>query len=280
MIDRRTLLGLAAALALPAPALAQRAPSTEQAYGADPLQRLDVYPRQGLKAAPVLLFVHGGGWTRGDKRAVNALPGYAERHGLLLVSVNHRLTPRVDAGGCAQDVAAAVAWVRKHAAAHGGDPGRIVLAGHSSGAHLVALVAADPAYLAAHGMKPSDLAGVIALDGAGYDAVAAMEGHRRRPGLLPYWYAQAFGDRAEALSPTRRVRSGQAYPPFLIFHVAARPDAGKQSHDLAKALIAGGGRAEVVAVADRNHATLNRDFGQPGDPAGERAAPFIRTGRL
>lgn len=280
MIDRRTLLGLAAGLALPAPALARRPAVVEQAYGADPLQRLDLYPRAAPESAPVLVFVHGGGWTRGDKRAVNALPGYAERHGLLLVSVNHRLTPQVDAGGCARDVAAAVAWVRRHAGRHGGDPGRIVLAGHSSGAHLAALVAADPAYLAAHGRKPADLAGVIALDGAGYDAVGLMEAARRRPGRIPDWYVKAFGDRAAALSPTRQAKPGVPRPPFLIFHVAGRPDAGKPSHDLARALVGAGGEAEAVAVADRNHATLNRDFGKPGDPAGERAARFIRTGRL
>ncbi|MBP7703954.1 MAG: alpha/beta hydrolase [Caulobacter sp.] len=282
MIDRRVLLGLTAALALPLPAFA-RAPasSEEQAYGGDPLQRLDVYPRDGLKGAPVLVFVHGGGWARGDKRATNALPGYAERHGFLLVSVNYRLTPRVDAGGCAQDVAAAVAWVREHAREHGGDPRRIVIAGHSAGAHLVALIAADPSYLAAHGLKPSDLAGVIPIDGAGYDAVRQMELHKARPqGLMPRWFAQAFGDRAEALSPTRQVRSGVAYPPFLIFHVAARVNAERESHALAQALIAAGGRAEVVSAPDDNHATINRDFGKAGDAEGERAAPFIRTGRL
>ena len=68
-------------------------------------------------ARAALVFVHGGGWNFGDKRAVNALPAYAERHGFLLVSVGYRLTPEVTARGCAEDVAAAVACVAADAAA-------------------------------------------------------------------------------------------------------------------------------------------------------------------
>jgi acetyl esterase/lipase len=118
MIDRRALLGLAAALALPA--TAARA-EDEIAYGEGPDRRLDVHGRPGLSGAPVLVYVHGGGWRRGDKRMVHDLPEYARRHGLLLVSVNYRMAPQVDAGGCAEDVAAAGAWVRTNIARYGGD---------------------------------------------------------------------------------------------------------------------------------------------------------------
>jgi len=71
------------------------------------------------------------------------------------------------------------------------------------------------------------------------------------------------------------VRPGQAYPPFLIFHVASRPDAERQSNGLADALRAAGGRAEVVSAPGETHMTINRDFGLAGDPEGERAAAFI-----
>jgi arylformamidase len=279
MISRRALLGLAAALALPLRALAAPA-AREIAYGDDPLQRLDVYPIPGLRRAPVVVFVHGGGWRRGDKRMVNSLPAFAERHGFLLASVNYRLTPAVDAGGCAEDVAAAVARIRREAAGLGGDPARIFLVGHSAGAHLVALVATDPVYLAKHGLKPGDLAGVVPVDGAGYDAVRQMAALEGRPGMLADMYQRAFGSRAAALSPTLRVAPGRVYPPFLILHVARRPDARTQSEGLARALIAAGGRAEVVAAPGRTHMTINRELGVAGDPQGERAAAFIRTGRL
>lgn len=279
MIDRRVLLGLAAAAALPAFPVLAAEDKIEVAYGSDPLQRLDLYPQEGLKRAPVLVWVHGGGWSVGDKKNVNQLPAFARRHGFLLVSVNYRLTPQVDAGGCAQDVAAAVAWVRANAAKYGGNPQRIVVAGHSSGAHLAALVAADPAYLGKHGMKPSDLAGVIALDGTGYDAVGPIEVNRRRPGAVAKWYAAAFGDRAAELSPTRRLRAGVAYPPFLIFFVATRGAARNEAEGLAYAVLRTGAKAVAFAAPGDRHGTLNADFGKEGDAEGERGARFIKTGK-
>jgi acetyl esterase/lipase len=275
---RRRALGLALGLSAAASFPARAANTVEIAYGPHRLQRLDVYPRPGLKDAPVLVFVHGGGWSFGDKRAVNALPGYAERHGFLLVSVDYRLTPEVTARGCAEDVAAAVAWTLTDAGRYGGDPKRVFLVGHSAGAHLVALVGVDPTWLGAHGRAPGDLAGVIPLDGAGYDAPTQMRlQQQRRPGggLLGGMYEKAFAAEPEALSPTLLVRTGRAYPPFLIFHVAARPDSRAQSQALAEALRGAGGRAEVIAAPGETHSSLNRGFGVAGDPEGERAATFI-----
>ena len=283
------LLGAPAALAaLPAAAFGPRAPAPpdrpiEIGYGDHPRQRLDVHPQAGLREAPIVLFAHGGGWTFGDKRAVNALPGWARRHGFLLASTNYRLTPDVTARECAEDVARATAWLLEHGRAHGGDPRRLFLVGHSAGAHLVALVGVDGAYLARHGRKVSDLAGVIPIDGAGYDAVRQMA-RPQRPGpvarRLNEMYHMAFGDQAAALSPTLLVRPGETYPPYLIFHVAARPDAREQSEGLAAALRRAGGRAEVVTAPGETHRSINVEFGQAADPEGERAARFVKTGRL
>ncbi len=248
-------------------------PARTLRYGADALQAVDIYADRG--SGPILIFVHGGGWSRGDRRMVNALPGYAAGHGLTLASVGYRLAPAVTAREAAMHVAAAVAAVR------GSLPGRpIFLLGHSAGAHLAALVGIDPAWLGAAGMKPSDLAGIILLDGAGYDATGP-----RGAGLvgraLDGMYDQAFGpeggsERA-ALSPTLRVANGMAYPPFLIFHVAAREDSSVQSRALAAALTGVGGRAEVISAPGETHMTINRDFGLAGDVEGERAARFIAT---
>mgnify|MGYP002073289612 FL=1 len=281
MISRRALLPLAAAFAAPAlPAFA--APPRTVQLGPHSKQALDLYPTPGLKDAPVLLFVHGGGWSLGDKGAVNALPGYAARHGFLLASAGYRLAPEVDAGGCAEDVALSIAWLSENAARNGGDPQRIVIAGHSAGAHLVALVGADPRYLGDHGRSSKDLAGVICIDGAGYDAPRQMAQLAEGGGgplqrRLASMYQGAFGARAAELSPTRLVEAGRAYPPFLIFHVERRADAREQSDGLAAALRAAGGSAEVVSARGETHRSINVDFGKPGDPEGERAALFIRS---
>jgi len=282
---RRETLGAAMGL-LTVPlvtAQAAAAPPREIAYGAHERQKLDLYARPGLGGAPMLLFIHGGGWEIGDKAGVNALPGYAERHGLLLASANYRMTPEVTARGCAQDVGSAITWMLAHGAEHGGDPKRLFIAGHSAGAHLVALVGVDPVYLGAHGARPADLAGVIPIDGAGYDAVKQMAlppcpgrlGER-----LSEMYRSAFSEDPAGLSPTLLAKPGRAYPPFLIFHVASRVDAREQSQGLAAALRAAGGRAEVVSAPGETHMTINRGFGLPGDPEGERAAQFIQTGKL
>src|SRR5262249_37788166 len=155
-------------------------------------QKLDVYERKGLSNAPVLIYVHGGAWTRGDKDAVNELPEFAQRNGLLLISVGYRLTPEADAGGQADDVARAIAWSKANAAKYGGDPSKIFLIGHSAGAHLVALVGVDPNYLGRYTMAPKDLSGIICLDGAGYDAPQEMKWFDARGGPVAKMFHSAF----------------------------------------------------------------------------------------
>lgn len=242
-------------------------------HGPDPLQAVDLYA--GGDADPILMFVHGGGWSLGDRSMVNALPDYALRHGLTLASASYRLAPAVTAREAAYDVAAGVAAVAQAL------PGRpIFLVGHSAGAHLAALVGIDPVYLGAVGHQPSDLAGVMLLDGAGYDATDRSGTPRGPVGrVLERMYDQAFGPAGDpqraALSPTLRVGPGRAYPPYLIFHVASREDATAQSQALGQALRTAGGQAEVIAVADESHRTINTDFGLVGEVAGERSARFM-----
>jgi acetyl esterase/lipase len=92
---------------------------------------------------------------------VTALPA-------ILVAPTHRLAPEFRLPALAQDVAAAVAWVRRNIAAHGGDPLRLYLGGHSSGAHLAALVALCRDFLAAHDLPPDVLKGCFPISGT-YD---------------------------------------------------------------------------------------------------------------
>jgi acetyl esterase/lipase len=283
MIDRRSVLAAFAGSTLATSACAGPRPgpdgAVEIAYGPHPRQRFDLYPQAGLKNAPVLLFVHGGGWAAGSRKGVHALPDYARRHGFLLASTGYRFAPEADAGDAARDVSNAVRRLWREAPRLGGDPDRVVLVGHSSGAHLAALAAVGPRQL---GNRRTRLAGVISLDTAAFDVVEAMArmGVGRVSPLppIPQMFVNAFGDQAEALSPMRLVRPGVRYPPFLLFHVA-QTFAGEQSARFATLLRAGGNAAEVVASAD-THMTLNTGFGAPGDPEGERAARFVRTGEL
>jgi len=112
------------------------------AYGADPLQKLDLYePKGAHDPLPVMVFVHGGAFVRGDKHGAyypDNFTSWAARNGMVGVNINYRLAPGAPYPGGAQDLAAALAWVRANIASHGGDPRRIVLWGHSAGAnHIV-----------------------------------------------------------------------------------------------------------------------------------------------
>lgn len=246
--------------------------AVEQAYGAAPMQRLDLWrPAGATGPVPLVLFVHGGGWKRGDKgNATGATKvGHMTGQGYAFASINYRLVPEATVEQQAADVAAAIAWARANAARLGIDPGRIVLMGHSAGAHLVALVGTDPHYLADAKLTPSAIRGVIALDGAGYDVPRQIaEGGGR---FLRDLYTTAFGEdvaRQKRLSPTLHAAAPNA-PAFLILHVD-REDGRAQSEALGAALRAAGTPAEVQGFAGeklRGHMEINRRLGDPAYPA-------------
>lgn len=251
--------------------------ATEVAYGEHPRQRLDLYGAgEPGTARPVMVYVHGGGWRRGDKGRVHSKAEYFGRLGYLFVSVNYRLTPEVQHPGHAQDVAAAVAWVLGHAEEVGGDPGQVYLMGHSAGAHLAALVAAAPVYLGAHGKGPRDIAGVILLDGAGYDILMTRD---RGPWLYDRLYRPAFGEDPEVLaeaSPASYAAPGIA--PHLIFHVDRR--LGRlQSRAYAEALAESGVAVEVLELPSKSHRDVNVDLGVPGEPMNDVLDEFLARTR-
>jgi acetyl esterase/lipase len=254
------------------------APSMEMAFGPDPIQRLDIYPQPGLSGAPMLLYVHGGAWTLFDKSGVDALPDYAKRHGFLFASTNFRLG---SAEKAAEDVAAAVDWILTHGSEYGGDPKRLYIMGHSSGGNTVALVAIDPRFLRTHNRTAGDIAGVIGLDGAGYNAATQIHDvlfFMFEPPKMAMW-VNAFGTRIAALSPTRLVTNDGHYPPFLLFYTD-HPGGRKYNIELQAKLQAAGDQVTVVDAPGQSHIGINSDFGKAGDPVGERAAAFIATGKL
>ncbi|HUD92499.1 alpha/beta hydrolase [Sphingobium sp.] len=235
------------------------------AYGKDALQALDYSPGMGAKP-PLVLFVHGGGWKRGSKD--NATGAAKVEHftglGYAFASINYRLVPDATVEQQAQDVADAVAYLRGRAATLGFDPERIVLMGHSAGAHLVALVGTDMRYFAKAGLRPDAVKGVIPLDGAAYDVGRQMQDGGR---FMAGTYEQAFSTdpaRQKALSPTLQAGKPNA-PAFLILHVD-RAGGTAQSNALAAALKAAGTPAEVHALEGRGlrgHMEINRSMGDP-----------------
>jgi acetyl esterase/lipase len=228
------------------------------AYGSDPAQRLDVYvpARPGGEA---VLLVHGGGWRRGDKDnrkvVANKLADWSAR-GMVVVSVDYRMLPEADPLAQAGDVAAALAWAQRHAREWGADPSRFVLAGHSAGAHLVALLDAEPSLARSHGAGA--WRGTVALDSAALDVTKIMRG--RHPSL----YDDAFGNDPaywRAASPTLQLTRGAK--PILLVCSSERADSCPQARGFAAAARRLGVRAEVLPEA-LSHGGINDQLGLPG----------------
>lgn len=241
----------------------------EMSYGRDPLQKLD-YWRPTAAGSPLVVFVHGGGWKRGDKSNATGAekPGHYLAQGYGFASINYRLVPAATVEQQAQDVASALAYLIKQAESLGFDAARVALMGHSAGAHLSALVGTNMQYLKKAELGPKSVRGVIPLDGACYDVPRQIaEGGD----FMHDTYIQAFGSEKErqlALSPTHHAAAPNA-PAFLILHVQ-RVDGTAQSKALSEALTKAGTSAEVRGFEGKGlqgHAEINRRLGDPTYPA-------------
>ena len=230
------------------------------AYGPGEKQRIDVYIPAGAHDAPIIVMVHGGAWLYGDKSNAGVVENKAAHwlpKGMIFVSVGYPLVPDADPVTQASDVAKAIALVQSKAASWGGDASRIVLMGHSAGAHLVALVAADPAIAEGAGTKP--WLGTVVLDSAALDLPAIMQRKHYR------FYDRAFGEDPtywDKASPLQQLKV--APHPMLIVCSTQRKDSCPPSDAFAAKAVSLGGRASVLRE-DKTHKEINVDVGLPGD---------------
>jgi acetyl esterase/lipase len=136
------------------------------AFGPGTRDRLDVYqPDRAAGALPVIIFWHGGGWVDGRKGFYRFAGAALAQLGYVTILPDYRVYPEVRFPAFLDDSARAVRWVQQHAAEYGGDPHRIVLMGHSAGAHMAAMLAVNPAYLERAGVNTHDIIGLIGLSG-------------------------------------------------------------------------------------------------------------------
>lgn len=176
------------------------------AYGRDPRQRLDVYaPPGAAPGRPVVVFFYGGSWDSGSKADYAFVGEALARRGYLAVVADYRLFPQVAWPAFLMDCGFAVKWARDHAAEHGGDPGKLVVMGHSAGAYNAIELAVDGRWLAVAGLDRRVLAAAVGLSGP-YDFLPL-----RTPELQRIFGPEA--DRADT-QPINQVR-GPA-PPMLL----------------------------------------------------------------
>ncbi|MBD2723181.1 alpha/beta hydrolase [Hymenobacter armeniacus] len=180
---------------------------------------LDVYsPRKSAPHAagfPVVLFIHGGSWTSGNKNLYTFIGRRLAKQGVVAVVINYRLAPAVHVPEQAADCARALAWTVQNISQYGGDPARVFVMGHSAGGGLAALLATDDELLAAHGLPHNPVRGAILDDPAGLDMYSYL---REMKYSNDEQYLVPFGNDPtvwKQLSAIYKIRPG--LPPFIFY---------------------------------------------------------------
>jgi acetyl esterase/lipase len=235
-------------------------------------QNLDVYEPPGATNSPVVFLVFGGMYRNGEKSRQAYLARTLAREGLEVVAINHRVTDgslqSVVFPAQEVDVARAFKWTHNHIADYGGNPDKIVLMGHSSGAMLVSLLVTDRSYLVAQGVSPDAIKGVIGVSAGTYDMTVQFN---NVPGLT-----DVFGDLEQFwnASPLKYVDGTQ--PPFLVLFASNdMPGFGQDNTAFYQALVDAGSQAELHMIPGRNHQMIIGDAARPGDPARDFMLRFI-----
>jgi arylformamidase len=239
-------------------------------YGEGEAETLDLFlPAQHRPGgAPVLVYVHGGYWralSKGDQSFV--APPFA-RTGALVVLPDYALAPRVSIEHIVLQVARAVAWTWRHAREHGGDPGRIVVAGHSAGGHLAAMMLACRWPELAPDLPPRVVRGALALSG-----LYELEPLRHAPFLAPDLRLDAAS--ARRLSPA--AMPAPEGPLVALVGGDEKPEFHRQNRLIRRRW---GARAVPVceAVPHRHHMGILRELAEPGSRTHRLALGLLGLG--
>lgn len=252
---------------------ATRKVASDVAYGTDPRQKLDIYApvESTRKARPLLVFFHGGGWYKGNRESYGFAGRAFAARGFIVAVPSYRLVPDNVFPDFIEDGAAAVAKARSLAARYGADPDRIVLAGHSAGAHIAAMIALDPQYLTAQGVPMAAIKGVAGLSGPYNFLPLDKESSINAMGKVRP---------AETTQPIHYV-SAESPPMLLITGSDDTTVKPHNSYDLARALKAAGRDGEVKDYPGLDHEdiimALSRPFRSKGPILADSAAFLHRV---
>jgi acetyl esterase/lipase len=231
-------------------------------YGDQPGQVLDVYAQPGLRDRPIVVFWYGGGWTDGHKEEYRFIGTALAERGYVAVLPDYRKYPAVQFPSFVHDGARALVWARLHAHEWGGDPSRIVVMGHSVGAHLAAMLAYQPEYLRAAGGSRRWIRGFVGLSGI-YAPVPETEIFRQ---IIPPPY------RSNDWQPLWHVNS-EAPPSLLLHGLEDRLVNPQETVRLRNALVRHGVDVEMELYSGRSHADTVAAF----SPMARRRAPALNS---
>jgi acetyl esterase/lipase len=242
------------------------------AYGDDERQKLDIYEPEGTadKPYPVLVFFHGGAWRDGERDGYGFLGRAFAARGIVTVVADYRKTPAHRFPAFVEDTASALAWVNANISRHRGDPGQMFIMGHSAGAHIAMMTALDRQWLAAKGLEPSIIKGVIGLAGP-YDFLPLTTDSSKI--ALGHW---------PDLTETQPITYARADAPSLLLltgdiDTVVKP---RNSKALAAKMAELGGKAQLKIYPKVDHADImmavSRAF-RTKAPVVEDVEAFIRA---
>jgi len=223
------------------------------AYAAGPRHAMDIYlPAKGNGPEPVVVFFYGGSWRSGDRGTYRFMGRSLAACGAITIIPDYRVWPETGFPGFLEDAAASVARAREVAPQYGGDASRLFLMGHSAGAHIAAMLALDPAYLAAAGVdQKTALAGMVGLSGP-YDFLPLQDP------VLEEIFAPV-GPRTQPIT-----YAANASAPMLLLTGASDTTVYPgNSERLAAKVRETGGRADVIVYPGIGHIGLLAAFAAP-----------------
>src|ERR1700722_1218826 len=230
-------------------------------YGEDPLQKLDLYaPRsRAAETHPVIIFVHGGDFTGGDKRNGDNVAAYFARHGMLGVAMNYRLAPAVTWPEQSLDVGKAVSWLGVNAARYGGGPHRMIVIGFSTGASVVASYIFDQSIQTT---RDGVVGAVLMSGGFGYGS------HK------PVYYGE---DPAKAAERQPRAHINQsALPVLIVMAEFDPPNWAAESLELAAAICKCRDKCPpFLWLSGHNHISEAASIDTPDDRLGHEILGFV-----
>ena len=244
----------------------------DQSYGPDARHLLDVFsPEAASGARPVLVFLHGGAFTGGERRRGGG-PFYdnvmlwAVNNGMVGVNMTYRLAPQNQWPAAQHDLRAAVAWLRQNIAAHGGDPARLVLVGHSAGAAHVTQYLGHSQF---HAVPGGGVAGAVTLSGLADPTIAKHN--------LPL---QAYFGSDNSLYPQRSALPGLIackVPMLIACAELDPPEFHAQSEHIHAALSAAGRQVALLKLLGHSHMSEVYSINTADRALSDALAAFVRS---
>lgn len=209
--------------------------------------KLDIYRPKNANNAPVVVFYYGGRWEFGKREDYRWFGEALARHGFVAILPDYRKYPQVKLDGFMTDAANALAWSFEHASEYGGDPDELFVMGHSAGAHLALMLAANAQWMAPHHIKPTRIAGAVGLAGP-YNFLPLNEDDM----------IGMFGSTPEEQARSQPINFVDGdEPPMLLLHGADDKTVwAKNSTSLAQAVNAKDGRAQVIIYPGVTHSGI------------------------